>query len=52
MVIPSVSASHFVSLTPTKLLLESAIVSRFGGCLWDGSRGGEVSGWSFFQSLI
>jgi hypothetical protein len=36
----------------SKLLLASAIVSRFGGCLWDGSPGGAVSGWSFLQSLL
>jgi hypothetical protein len=35
-----------------KLLLASAIVSEFGGCLWDGSRGVAVSGWSFHQSLL
>jgi hypothetical protein len=27
----------------SKLLLASAIVSGFGGCLWDGSPGGAVS---------
>ena len=36
----------------SKLLLASAIVSGFGGCLWDGSPGGAVSGWSFLQSLL
>jgi hypothetical protein len=35
-----------------KLLLESAIVSGFGGCLWDRSPSGAVSGWSFLQSLF
>jgi hypothetical protein len=30
--------------------LTSAIMSRFGGCLWDGSTSGEVSGWLFLQS--
>jgi hypothetical protein len=35
-----------------KLLLTSAIVSGFGGCLWDGSPSGAVSGLSFFQSLL
>jgi hypothetical protein len=34
-----------------KLLLASTIVSGFGGCIWDGSPGGAVSGWSFLQSL-
>ena len=36
----------------SKHLLASAIVSGFGGCLWDGSPGGAVSGWSFLQSLL
>ena len=30
-----------------KILLVSAIVSGFGGCLWDGSPGVAVSVWSF-----
>jgi hypothetical protein len=36
----------------SKLLLASAIVSGFGGCLWDGPPGGTVSGWSFLQSQL
>jgi hypothetical protein len=36
----------------SKLLLASAIVSGFGGCLWHGSPGGADSGWSFLQSLL
>ena len=28
------------------------IVSVFGDCIWDGSPGGAVSGWSFLQSLL
>jgi hypothetical protein len=36
----------------SRLFLASAIVSGFGGCLWDGSAGGAVSGWSFLQSLL
>jgi hypothetical protein len=28
----------------SKLLLASTIVSGFGGCIWDGSTGGAVSG--------
>jgi hypothetical protein len=36
----------------SKHLLASTIVSRFGGCLWDGSLGGAVSGLSFLQSLL
>ena len=27
-------------------------MSGFGGCLWGGSPGGAVSGWSFLQSLL
>jgi hypothetical protein len=36
----------------SKHLLTSTIVSGFGGCLWDGSPGGTVSGWPFLQSLL
>jgi hypothetical protein len=36
----------------SKSLLASAIMSAFGGCLWDGYPGGAVSGWSFLQSLL
>ena len=36
----------------SKLLLESTIVSGLDGCLWVGSPGGAVSGWSFLQSLL
>jgi hypothetical protein len=32
------------------ILLVSAIVSGFGGGLWDGSPGGAVSGWSFWMA--
>jgi hypothetical protein len=35
-----------------KHLLASTIVSGFGNCIWDGSPGGAVSGWPFFQSLL
>ena len=33
-------------------LLEYTILSGFGVCLWDGSPGGAVSGWSSLQSLL
>jgi hypothetical protein len=33
----------------SRLLLASAIVSGFGGCSWDESPSGAVSGWSFFS---
>ena len=36
----------------SKHFLASAIVSGFGVCMWDGSPGGAVSGWSFLQSLL
>jgi hypothetical protein len=36
----------------SKLLLASVVVSVFSGCLWDGSPGGAVSGWSFLHSLL
>jgi hypothetical protein len=36
----------------SKHFLASAIVSGFGGCIWDGSPGGAVSGWPFLQSLL
>jgi hypothetical protein len=35
----------------SKLLLASTIVSGFGGCLWDGSPGWAVSGWTFLQPV-
>jgi hypothetical protein len=36
----------------SKHLLASIIVFGFGGCLWDESPSGAVSGWPFLQSLI
>jgi hypothetical protein len=36
----------------SKHLLAFSIVSGFGDCIWDGSPGGAVSGWSFLQSLL
>ena len=33
-------------------LLAYAIVSGFGGCIWDGFLGGAVSGWSFLLSQL
>jgi hypothetical protein len=35
-----------------KIFLAYAIVSGFGGCIWDGSPGGGVRGWSFLLSLL
>jgi hypothetical protein len=32
--------------------LTPEILSRFGVCIWDGSRGRKVSGWPFLQSLL
>jgi hypothetical protein len=34
------------------LFLASAIVSRFGGSIWDKSPGGAVFGWPLLQSLL
>ena len=34
------------------LLGISTIESGFGGCIWDGSPGRAVSGWTFLQSLF
>jgi hypothetical protein len=36
----------------TMHFLVSIRVSWFGDCIWDGSSGGEVSGWLFLQSLL
>ena len=36
----------------SKHILASAIVSRFGVCMWDGSPVGTVSWWPFFQTLL
>jgi hypothetical protein len=36
----------------SKFLLASTIVSRSSDCIWDGSPGRVVSGWSFLQFLI
>jgi hypothetical protein len=36
----------------SKILLAYAIVSGFGGCLWDGSLCGAVSGWSLLPSQL
>jgi hypothetical protein len=33
-------------------LLTSIIVSVFGVCIWDGSPGGTVCGWTFLRSLL
>ena len=36
----------------SKHLLAFKTVSEFGDCIWDGSPGESVSGWSFLQSLF
>jgi hypothetical protein len=33
-------------------LVGICLVTGFGGCLWGGSQGGAVSGWSFIQALL
>jgi hypothetical protein len=35
----------------SKQFLESAIVSGFGVCMWDGSPGGAVTVWPLLQSM-
>jgi hypothetical protein len=35
----------------SKVLLASAIVSWFGGCLWDGFPGGAVTKWMIIPSV-
>ena len=47
-----VSQESAISGSVSKNLLASTIVSGVGDCLWDGSLGGAVSGWSFLQSLL
>jgi hypothetical protein len=37
---------------PVSKLLASTIESGLGGCIWDESPCGEVSGWSFLQFLL
>ena len=39
-----------ISGSVSKILLVYVIVSGFGGCIWDGSLGRAVSGWSFLLS--
>jgi hypothetical protein len=36
----------------SKHFLASTIVYWFGGCIWDGSPGKAVSGWSSIQALL
>jgi hypothetical protein len=36
----------------SKHFLASTIVSGIGVCIWDGSPGGTVSGWPFYQSML
>jgi hypothetical protein len=36
----------------SNILLAFTIVSRFGGCIWDGSPGRVVSGWTCLQSKL
>ena len=42
---------HLYQVLVSKHISVSAIVSGFSVCLWDGSPGGAVSRWPFFQSL-
>jgi len=43
---------HPHQVPDSKHFLASAIVTGFGGCIWDGSPDGKVSGWPFLQSLL
>jgi len=43
---------HPYQASISKHFLASVIVTGFGGCIWDGSSGGAVSGWPFLQSLL
>jgi hypothetical protein len=43
---------HLYHTPVSNHFLASAIVSGFHFCKWDGSLGGEVSGWPFLQSLL
>jgi hypothetical protein len=41
------SQERAISGSYSKIFLAYAIVFGFSGCIWDGSPGGTVSGWSF-----
>ena len=47
----SLSGDRHIRLSISKHLLASTIMSGFGGCIWDGSPRGAVSGWPFLQSV-
>jgi hypothetical protein len=38
--------------TATTGFCQKILVSGFSGCIWGGSPGGTVSGWSFLHSLL
>jgi len=43
---------HSYQASVSKHFLASATVTWFGGCIWDGSPDGAVSGWPFLQSVL
>jgi hypothetical protein len=43
---------HLYQAPVSRFFLASALVTGFGGFLWDRSPSGAVSGWSFLQSLL
>ena len=47
-----VSQEIAISDSCQQALAGICLVSWFGGCLWDGSSSGGVSGWSFLQILL
>jgi hypothetical protein len=47
-----ISQETAISASISKHFPGSTIVSWFGGCIWDGSPGGAVSGWPFQWSLL
>jgi hypothetical protein len=46
------SQERAISGSCQQIFLAYAIVSGFGGCIWDGFSGGAVSGWSFLPSQL
>ena len=47
-----VVVTAFYSLAKAVLALIEILLPWFGGCIWVGSLGGAVSGWSFLLSQL
>lgn len=45
-------ASQEKAISISKHFLASSVVIGFGGCIWDGSPSGAVSGWPFLHTLV